>query len=191
MGALPVRSILSSGVSMNRAAHLEAMTTLRMFLERRWVILGEDESAMHFQYLAGPIPFNAYAQVNPDMEAVLFRAMLGGAPLDKANYLAMSILCERHNVDLPAGCFAFNRESGEVRFKMCAYFRGQAFSERTIRNVVDPAIQLLDHYVLSIVHVFVGKPLEEALARAGEDPGIGTSEFCHYRHERHPNAGDA
>ncbi len=176
---------------MDSAAHLQAMAILERFLERRWVVRGRDESTLHFQYLAGPIPFNSYVQVNPDMEAVLFRAMLGGAPLDKANYLAMATLCERHNLNLPAGCFAFNRENGEVRFKMTAYFSGQEFTEQTIRNVVDPAIRLLDNCVLSLVAVFVGKSLEEALAKVGEDPGIGTSEFCHYRQERHPNARDA
>jgi hypothetical protein len=166
------------------------MAVLQTFLERRWVVVGRDSWALHFQYLSGPIPFNCYVQVNPDMEAVLFRAILGGAPLEKAVYSNMGALCEIHNLNLPAGCFAFNRETGEVRFKMTAYFWGQEFTERTVRNVIDPAIQLLDSYVLSIVHVFVGESLESALARVDEDPGIGTSELCHYRQERHPNARD-
>lgn len=175
---------------MDARAHSNALEVLQAFLERRWVVVGRDEWALHFQYLAGPIPFNCYVQVNPEMEAVLFRAILGGAPLEKAFYPNMGALCEIHNLRLPAGCFAFDRENGEVRFKMTAYFRGQELVESTIRNVVDPAIQLLDSCVLSIVHVFVGESLQGALARVDEDPGIGTSELCHYRHERHPNATD-
>jgi len=118
------------------------------------------------------------------MEGFIFRAVLPG--LDKKNYENVSRLCEIHNAALPMGCFVFNRENGEVTYKSGVYFWGTEPTERMMRNVIEPSIMLLDHYILSLVHVWVGHGVDESLARVGEDPGIGTSENCHYRHEPHP-----
>ncbi|MCA9233711.1 MAG: hypothetical protein KDA57_23945, partial [Planctomycetales bacterium] len=135
---------------MNAAEHQRAMATLREFIERRWVIYEEDESAFFFQYLAGPITFHSYVEVNPALDAVMFRAVLGGAPLRNECYATMSELCEIHNQSLDAGCFAFSPGNGEVRFKMTSYFYCQGFSENLVRDLVDPGLILLDSYVLSL-----------------------------------------
>ena len=174
------------GRGMDPAAHTKAMATLHAFLERRWTTMPMDPSALQFQYLAGPIPMSCYAEINPDMEGFIFRAALPGGGMDKKNYENLSRLCEIHNAALPIGCFVFNRENGEVRYKSGVYFWGTEPTERMMRNVIEPSIMLLDHYILSLVHVWVGQGIDESLARVGEDPGIGTSENCHYRHEPHP-----
>jgi hypothetical protein len=171
---------------MDPAAHAKAMARLHAFLERRWMTKPMDPWAFQFQYLAGPIPMPCYAQINPEMEGFLFRAVLLGSGLDKKNYENVALLCEIHNGKLPVGCFAFNRENGEVRYKSGLYFWGTELTERMMRNVIEPSIMLLDDHILSLVHVCVGHGVEESLARVGEDPGIGTSEHCHYRHEPHP-----
>lgn len=171
---------------MDKLKHQTAMKTLFDLLERRWVTQELDDSSYSFEYLAGPIPFSCYVEINPKMEGVLFRAILGGAPLPKESFESMERLCTLHNLQLPNGCFAFNPQSGEVRFKFGAYFWKQDLTEQMLRNVLEPAIQLLDAHVLSIVSVYAGKPLSEALTRTGENPGIGTSSRCHYKHEPHP-----
>lgn len=164
------------------------MEILRNLLEKRWATRPLDDSSYQFQYLSGSITFNCYAEINPDMEGFLFRAIFGGAPLESNTYACIESLCTNHNVNLPIGCFAFNKESGDLRFKSGMYFWGLDLTEKMMRNVIEPSIQLIDQYVLSLVSASVGKPFHEALARVGEDPGIGTSDMCHYKYESHPRA---
>ncbi len=176
---------------MNAAAHSEAMAMLRGLLERRWVTAPLEPWAYRFSYLSGPIPYHCYVEINPDMEAVLFRAQLGGAPLEAENFPNMALLCEKLTLDTPVGCFAFNSETGEVRWKSGRYFRGQPLTEQTIRNVIEPSLLLIDDATHAIVSVHTGQSLEVALSRRGDDLGIGTSEHCHYRIEPHPRNRDA
>lgn len=173
---------------MEIAKHQESLKLLHELLEKRWCTQPLDEWSYSFQYLSGPIAFNCYAEINPDMEGFLFRALMSGAPLEKECYDTVRDLCTLLNVQIPSGCFAFNPENGEVRFKNTVYFWHQELTEQTMRNVIEPSIQLLDDCVLSLVAARVGKSLDESLSRVGEDPGIGTSDKCHYKHEPHPNA---
>ncbi|MCC9607183.1 hypothetical protein LOC68_14110 [Blastopirellula sp. JC732] len=167
-------------------SHEEAMYCLLDLLERRWRTQPLDEWSLSFPYLAGSIPFHCYAEINPNMEAFLFRAIMGGAPLDREYYGNMKDLCTLHNVRIPSGCFAFNPENGELRFKNSVYFWRQELTEQMMRNVIEPSLLLLDNYVLSLVAVHVGKSVQEALTRVGEDPGVGKSSACHYKQEPHP-----
>jgi hypothetical protein len=171
---------------MDNSSHTKAMEILRSLLEKRWVTSPLDETSHQFPYLSGSIPFNCYAEINPDMEGLFFRAIYGGATLEKEYFSCIESLCTNHNIFLPVGCFAFNRDSGDFRYKSGIYFWGQELTEKMMRNVIEPSIELIDHYILSFVSASVGKPLHEALARVGEDPGIGASEMCHYKYEPHP-----
>jgi len=171
---------------MNAAAHRQAMDLLRELLERRWVTTPLDASAYSFAYFSGPIPYLCYAEINPDMEGLLFRAQLGGAPLEQENYSAMALLCETLNVNFPIGCFSFNAENGQVRWKHGVHFWNERVTEHLIRNIVEPSLLHIDDATPALVSVHTGRPLEEALARIGEDLGIGTNEHCHYRLEPHP-----
>jgi len=173
---------------METTKHQEAMKILHTLLEKRWCTQKLDEWSYSFQYLSGSIPFNCYMEINPEMKSVLFRAILGGAPLELAFYDNMERLCTIHNVKLPNGCLAFNPENGEVRFKTSSYFWSMELTEQMIRNVVEPSLMLLDSCVLSIVSVHSGGSLNEALTLIGEDPGIGTNNLCHYKYEPHPRA---
>lgn len=176
---------------MDVAAHRQAMDLLRALLERRWVTTSLDATAYRFSYLSGPIPYHCYAEVNPEMEGLLFRAQLGGAPLEDENYSHMALRCEKINANLPVGCFSFNSENGQVRWKHGVYFRHQPVTEQLVRNVIEPSLLHIDDATHALVSVHAGQPLETALARLGDDLGIGTSEQCHYRMEPHPRAGAA
>jgi len=173
---------------MHAASHTEAMKLLRDLLERRWLTTPLEPWAYSFTYLAGPIPFNCYMQINPDMEGLLFRAQLGGAPLETENYSRMSQLCEKLNLDTPVGCFCFNSENGDVRWKSGLYFWKETLTEQMIRNVLEPSLLLIDDAIHAIVSIHTGQSLEVALSRIGDDLGIGTSERCHYKLEPHPRA---
>ena len=176
---------------MDAVAHGQAMELLRALLERRWVTTPLEPWAYSFPYFAGPIPFNCYVQINPDMEGVLFRAQLGGAPLEFENYSRMALLCEKLNLDTPVGCFSFNSENGGVRWKSGLYFWKQSLTEQMIRNVIEPSLLLIDDAIHAIVSIHSGQSLEVALSRIGDDLGSGTSEHCHYRLEPHPRGRDA
>ncbi len=183
-------STCRSDRGMDPATHAKAMATLHAFLERRWTTMPMGPWALQFQYQAGPIPMPCYAEINPDMEGFIFRAALQRIRADKETYENVARLCEIHNATLPIGCFVFNQQSGEVRYKSGVYFWGTEPTERMMRNVIEPSIMLLDDHILSLVHVWGGGGVEESLARVGEDAGIGISEICHYRHEPHPRTRD-
>jgi hypothetical protein len=180
------RQLGSKSIAMDGIAHAQGMDLLRALLERRWATTPLDPWAYSFQYLSGPIPFNCYVQINPDMEGLLFRAQLGGASLEIEHYPRMAQLCETLNLEVPVGCFSFNSSNGDVRWKSGVYFRKQELTEQMIRNVIDPALLHIDNAIHAIVSIHSGQSLEVALSRVGDDLGIGTSESCHYRFEPHP-----
>jgi hypothetical protein len=176
---------------MDADAHAKAMGTLRELLERRWSTAPLDPWAYLFSYLSGPIHYSCYVQINPDMDGVLFRAQLGGAPLEPERYPAMALLCEKLNLDLPVGCFSFNSNTGDLRFKSGLYFWKQSLTEQMMRNVIEPSMLLIDDATHAIVTVHSGEGLDVALTRIGDDLGVGTSERCHYKLEPHPRMRNA
>jgi hypothetical protein len=174
---------------MQSEEHRLALQGLHALLERRWRTTPLDAWSYSFCYLAGPIPFNCYVEINPDMNGVVFRAMLS-QPVPQACRQTMADLCNAINYQVPMGCFAVHMESGDLRWKFGAYFGRSGPSEELIRSVVEPSAVFLDMYVLSIMAAWNGASLQDAMARMGEDPGIGKSDDCHYKDEPHPRASD-
>ena len=171
---------------MTPTTHAAALETVLAFLSRRWVCAPLDSWSLSFTYLAGPIPFNAYAEVNPDMEALNFRAILA-VPISIENTDCVLRLCNLINQRVPMGSFTLDPSTGDLRWKFGAYFRHIEFTEQLVRNVVEPSIGHVDSHVLSLIAAWNGAPLEQALKKIGESPGVGTSAACHYRLEPHPS----
>ena len=171
---------------MTPNTHAAALEVVRSLLSRRWNCAFLDARSLSFTYLAGPIPFNAYVEVNPDMDALNFRAILA-VPVPVETGDCVLRLCNFINYRLPMGSFALDASTGDLRWKFGAYFRHIAFSEQLVRDVVEPSICHIDSHVLSLIAAWNGATFEKAVTKIGESPGVGTSAACHYSLEPHPS----
>jgi len=157
--------------------HKNNLEQLKLLLENRFKIHEIDHSTYGFQYLAGSIPFNCYAEINEIDMSFIFRAISTQViPEDKKNdFIIYSTMI---NYDIPIGFFSLNIETGDYRWKSGVFFRNTVLTPEMMKDVLESSFYYLKYYVLSYVSLLNNQPLDIALSRVGEDPGIGASDSC-------------
>ena len=150
---------------------------LRAILSERFTVSRLDERSYSFTYLAGSIPFNCYAEINPDACTFVLRA-ISTVSIPKELRPRFMEYCTRINYSLPIGNFALNLESGDFRWKSGVYWQKSPLTEGMVRDVLESSFYFIKYHALSFVALFNEKSLAEALQRVGEDPGVGSADFC-------------
>lgn len=158
---------------------LEAkLQLLHTILSEKWTPQKLDEHSWGFQHVAGWVPLSCYAEINPQMEAFLFRA-IHQLPVEPdcrgqvAEYLA------RVNYPLPVGNWAIDLDTGDVRWKSGVFFGAAGLSEPLIRGVIESSLFFVYQHVFGIAKLQVGGTLDEALATIGQHHGRGMTEGMH------------
>ncbi len=71
------------------------------------------------------------------------------------------------------------------------YFWKEELTQRKMRTILESSILTIDRYIKSILYVFNGNAEGEDFSKViqlfGENIGIGVSESCHYKFEKHPS----
>jgi hypothetical protein len=149
-----------------------AMARLEEVLLERWEPERQDPWSFSFSWVAGSIPISCYAQINPEMEGFIFRAILPArVGPDKRSLVAEFI--HRINFAQPIGNWAIDLDTGDTRFKNGVYFGGGELTDNLIRNVIESSLVFVYHDIMGFVKLQTGATLAEALAVRGQDHGAG------------------
>lgn len=133
----------------------------------------QNGNLVHCDYLAGPIPFGCYAEINPTLGACLFRAVLGSPIAPDKRALVMEYMT-RANYELAAGSWTMDLDSGEVRWKSGFFFGDVPPTVVLMDKLLASSKALIYRYVFGIVAIVAGRSLSEALAQIGTDHGSGS-----------------
>lgn len=145
---------------------------LHTILAEKWTPQKLDEQSWGIQYVAGWVPLSGYAEINPQMEAFLFRA-INPLPVELSKRGLVAEYIARVNYPLPIGNWAINLDDGEVRWKSGIYFGGCDLSDRLIRHVIESSQFFIYQHIFGIAKLQTGGTMEEALATIGQDHGCG------------------
>jgi hypothetical protein len=128
-----------------------------------------------FEWAGAGVPFACYCEANPHLAAFLFRAILP-LPFAPATRPAVAEYLHRANADLPVLGWAFDPDSGEVRWKAGVYFGDGEPAESLVVEVLNSSFALVRLHVLGLVKLANGEPLADALAAFGREPGEDADE---------------
>jgi hypothetical protein len=148
------------------------MVELKTLLEERWEPKPFGNDAFGFPHISGQIPLSCYTQINPVMEAFLFRAM-NTLPVELQYRPLVLEYMSYVNSNLPVGNWAMEPLSGEIRWKSGIYFAGHGLSEGLMRNVIDSSLVWIYHTLMGIVTLQTGGTMEKAIESIGKDYGRG------------------
>ncbi|HEV3438993.1 MAG TPA: hypothetical protein VG122_16625 [Gemmata sp.] len=149
------------------------LADLRRMLTRQFPTTRQlDEWSVGFDWVAGTIPFVCYAEINPEMQGFVFRAIwqLPFAP-DRRDVAAEYL--HRVNYPVPVGGWAIDLDTGDVRWKSGLYFGDGDLTNELMFEVINSSFALIRQHVIGLVKLSNGEPLAAALAVVGEDPGEG------------------
>jgi hypothetical protein len=141
-------------------------------LNERWSPERMDDHRWQFEHISGWYPLNCYAEVNPVMDAFMFRAICT-PPVEPAHRELVARYIMRANYELPIGAWAMDIDDGEVRWKSGVYFGGCGLSKPLEHNVVESSVELIHTYVIGIAMLQAGRSMEDAIASKGQDHGMG------------------
>lgn len=150
-------------------------TSLKMLygvLSERYSPQRLDEQSWSFQHVAGWVPLSCYAEVNPEMEALLLRA-INPLPVEPARRGLVAEYIARVNYPLPIGNWAIDLDTGDVRWKSGVFFGGVGLTEPLIRHVLETSLYFIDRHAVGIAKLQTGGTVPEALATVGQDHGRG------------------
>jgi len=148
---------------------------LRELLAERWNPEPLDEHSWEFQHVAGWMPLCCYAEINPEMEAFLFRA-INPLTVEPEKIPLVNEYLARVNYQLPIGGWAIDMDRGEVRWKSGVYFGGTDLNEALMRHVIESSLHFIKRYIFGLAHIQTGGTVESALQTVGEDKGKGKTE---------------
>jgi hypothetical protein len=148
------------------------MKRLKTVLNERWEPEVLDEWSFVFPWVAGCIPLSCYAEVNPDMQGFVFRA-INPLPVEPDTRPLVAEFIHRVNCAQPIGNWAIDLDTGDVRFKNGVYFRRAELTESMIRNVIESSLFFVYHDIMGLVKLQTGGTLHEAMAARGIDHGVG------------------
>ncbi|MBN9520971.1 hypothetical protein J0H58_21025 [bacterium] len=131
-----------------------------------------DEWSVAFDWAAGPIPFGCYAEINPEMRAIVFRA-IWQLPFPPDRRLAVAEYLHRVNYPAPVGGWAIDLDDGDVRWKSGVYFGDGELTDELMFEVINSSFALIRLHVMGLVKLSNGAPLPDALEAVGDDPGEG------------------
>jgi hypothetical protein len=147
---------------------------LHTILSEKWTPQKLDEHSWGFQHVAGWVPLSCYAEINPQMEALLFRA-IHQLPVEPAKRGLVAQYITLVNYPLPIGNWAMDLNTGDVRWKSGIYFGGCDLSDKLIRHVIESSLFFIYQHVVGIAKLQTGGTMEEALASIGQDHGHGVT----------------
>ena len=97
------------------AAELRAkLELLHGILSERFTPRRLDDHSWEFRHVAGWVPLSCYAEINPEMEAFLFRA-INPLPVEPVRRGPVAEYIARVNYPLPVGNWAIDLDTGDVR----------------------------------------------------------------------------
>ena len=131
-----------------------------------------DEWSVGFAWAAGPIPFDCYAEVNPEAQGFVFRA-IWETPFPPERRAAVAEYLHRVNYPCPIGGWAIDLDTGDVRWKSGLYFGAGDLTDELMVEVLDSSFALIRQHVLGLVKLSNGESVTAALSVVGEDPGEG------------------
>jgi hypothetical protein len=162
-------------MAMSTAELQAGLKLLHGILSERWTPRRLDEHSWEFQHVAGWVPLSCYAEINPAMEAFLFRA-INPLPVESARRGLVAEYITRVNYPLPIGNWAIDLDSGDVRWKAGLCFGGAGLGESLIRHVIDASLFFVYQHAVGIAKLQTGGTVAEALATVGQDHGRGMSQ---------------
>ena len=158
------------------AAELRAkLELLHGILSERFTPRRLDDHSWEFRHVAGWVPLSCYAEINPEMEAFLFRA-INPLPVEPARRGPVAEYIARVNYPLPVGNWAIDLDTGDVRWKAGVFFGGVGLGEPLIRHVIETSLYFIDQHAIGIAKLQIGGTVAEALATVGHDHGRGTAQ---------------
>jgi hypothetical protein len=131
-----------------------------------------DEWSVRFDWLAGPIPFACYTEINPDMRGFVFRA-IWQLPFPPDRRAAVAEYLHRVNYPCPVGGWAIDLDTGDVRWKSGLYFGDGDLTDELMVEVLNSSFALIRQHVLGLVKLSNGESIVAAMSVLGEDPGDG------------------
>jgi hypothetical protein len=161
-------------VAQSRKALKAKFAELRRMLAGQFTTTRQlDEWSVRFDWAAGPIPFACYAEINPDMQCFLFRA-IWQLPFQPERRAAVAEYLHRVNYPCPVGGWAIDLDTGDVRWKSGLYFGDGALTDELMVEVLNSSFALVRQHVLGLVKLSNGEPVAAAMDVLGQDPGEGT-----------------
>jgi hypothetical protein len=151
---------------MQTEAFNAAMARLEEVLLERWELERQDPWSFAFSWKARSVPVSCYAQINPDMEAFIFRVLVPVRLAAEQRPLLAEFM-HRVNYAQPIGNWAIDLDTGDTRFKNGVYFQGSELTEALIRNVIESALVFVHHDIVGIMKLQAGGTVEEAIADRG------------------------
>jgi hypothetical protein len=156
-----------------RPEELQAkLQLLHSILSEKWTPQRLDEHSWGFQHVAGRVPLSCYAEINPQMEAFLFRAV-NPLPVEPVRRALVAEYITRVNYPLPIGNWAIDLDDGEVRWKSGLYFGDCDLSDQLMRHVIESSLFFIYQHIVGIAKLQTGGTMAEALATIGQDHGRG------------------
>ena len=162
-------------MAMNATQLRAKLQLLHGILSEKWTPERLDEHSWGFQYVAGWVPLSCYAEINPHMEAFLFRAV-NPLPVEPARRPLVAEYITRLNGPLPIGNWAIDLDTGDVRWKSGVYFGGCDLSASLVRHVVESSLFFVSQHAVGIAKLQTGGTVAEAMASLGQDHGRGMTE---------------
>jgi hypothetical protein len=159
-------------VRMSAKQIQDRLAVLRKLVEKEFPTRPLDDRSIAFDFAAGPIPIACYCEINPTIQAFIFRGVFS-MPFEPAQRPVVSEYLHRVNYSLPVGNWAIDLDSGEVRWKSGLYFGDSELTEDLMYEAVGSSLHFIRQHVPGLVKLSVGRPLGEALRAVGEDHGEG------------------
>ncbi|MEN9935191.1 MAG: hypothetical protein RLZZ387_1770 [Chloroflexota bacterium] len=124
----------------------------------------EDSHCYRMSYNGESGELRCYALVRVDLEQFIFYAVAGvKVPADRRPEVAEFIT--RANYGLRIGNFELSFEDGEVRYKSSIDFEDETLTNSLIRNVIYPAVRIMDEYLPGLLRVaFGGLSADDAIS---------------------------
>ena len=162
-------------MAMSASELRDGLKLLHGVLSERHTPQRLDNHSWEFQHVAGWVPLSCYAEINPVMEAFLFRA-INPLPVEPARRGPVAEYIARVNYPLPVGNWAIDLDTGDVRWKAGVFFGGVGLGEPLIRHVVESSLHFIYQHAVGIAKLQIGGTVAEALATVGQDHGRGATE---------------
>lgn len=134
-----------------------------------------DEWSVGFDWVAGSIPFACYAEINPEAQGFVFRA-IWQLPFPPEQRPTVAEYLHRVNYPCPVGGWAIDLDTGDVRWKSGLYFGDGDLTDDLVIEVLNSSFALMRQHVLGLVKLSNGESVAAALSVVGQDPGEDSTE---------------
>jgi len=138
------------------------------FQEDGWPITElADQGALTTTYGASSGTFPAVARADERLQTVAFTTLFGQLVHPEARVAVMEAVA-RANFGLPLGCFTFDTDTGEIRFRTSVDVEGVEVSTAMVRNLVYTNCLAMEAYAPAFSALLAGGISPEAAIAAVE-----------------------